>query len=144
MAGIGMMIGGAIVNGLAFTGSGYLFKNLDKNGYEAEMKRHNQAQEKLQKANAEWEEHRKQTIDYVNLQLKKENQATTDFNNVDRSLMLYNELHPSNKVQLQKKPELNDFYTPNSEMRNYEYLWIISGLIATGFVVKYLTRQSGR
>jgi hypothetical protein len=62
------MIGGAIVNSITFTGSSYLFKMLDKNGYQAEMKRHNLATEILQKANAEWEEHRK---DFVNLQLKK-------------------------------------------------------------------------
>ena len=67
-----MMIGGAIVNGLAFSGSGYLFKAIDRNGYEAEMKRHNLAQEKLQKATAEWGEHRKKIIDYANLHLKKE------------------------------------------------------------------------
>lgn len=141
MAGIGMMIGGAIVNGLAFTGSGYLFKSLDKNGYEAEIKRHNEAQEKLQKASAEWEEHRKQAIDYANLQLKKEHGAAIDFNNVDNALLLYNELHPTDKLELRNKPKLSDFYQPSGEMKNYEYLWIIGGLITTGFVVKYLLRK---
>ena len=29
--------------GLAFAGSGFLFKMFDKNGHEAEMKRHNKA-----------------------------------------------------------------------------------------------------
>jgi len=141
MAGIGMMIGGAVVNGLAFTGSGYLFKMLDKNGYEAEMKRHNLAQERLQKASAEWEEHRKQTIDFVNLQLKKEHDAAIDFNNADNALTLFNELHPTDKRhQLRKKPELRDFYTPSGEMRNYEYLWIIGGLITAGFIVKHFVK----
>ena len=134
------MIGGAVINGLAFTGSGYLFKMFDKNGYEAEMKRHNLAQEKLQKENSKWEEHRKQTIDFVNLQLKKEHDANIDFNNTDNALMLYNELNPTNKVEIRKKPQLSDFYTPSSEMMNYEYLWIIGGLIATGFVVYYFTK----
>ena len=136
-----MMIGGAIVNGLAFTGSGYLFKALDKNGYEKEIKRHNLAQEKLSKASTEWEEHRKRVIDYVNLDLKLEQQAVTDFHNVDSALALFNELNPTNKIQLQKKPELKDFYTPSSNMKNYEYLWIISGLIITGFVIKYTVEK---
>ena len=140
MAGIGMMVGGAIVNGLAFTGSGYLFKMFDKNGYEAETKRHDRAQEQLQKASAEWEEHRKQTIDYVNLQLKKEHNAAVDFNNADNALMLYNELHPIDKLEIRKKPQLSDFYTPSREMRNYQYLWIIGGLIVSGFAVKYFTK----
>jgi hypothetical protein len=52
------MVVGAIVNAFAFTGSGYLFKMLDKNGYEKEIKTHNLAQEKLQKATAEWEYHK--------------------------------------------------------------------------------------
>ena len=133
------MIGGAIVNGLAFSGSGYLFKAFDKNGYAEEMKRHNLAQEQLQKASVEWEEHRKQTIDFVNLQLKKEHDAAVDLNNVDNALLLYNELHPTHKVELRKKPELSDFYTPSGEMKNYEYLWIIGGLIVSGFAVKYFT-----
>jgi hypothetical protein len=43
MAGLAMMVGGAFVNAVAFTGSGYLFKALDKHGYEKEIKRHNLA-----------------------------------------------------------------------------------------------------
>ena len=139
MAGIAMMVGGAIVNGLAFTGSGYLFKSLDKSGYESEMKRHNLAQEKLQKASTEWEEHRKQVIDYVNLDLKLEQQSASDFHNVDNALALFNELNPTNQIRLQKRPELKDFYTPSGNMKNYEYLWIILGLSGVGLVVyKYM------
>jgi hypothetical protein len=41
MAGIAMMVGCALVNAFAFTGSGYLFKMLDRDGYAAEIKRHN-------------------------------------------------------------------------------------------------------
>ena len=137
MAGLGMMIGGAIVNGLAFSGSGYLFKAFDKNGYEAERKRHDLAQEQLEKATTEWEEHRKQIIDYANLQLKKQHDAYVDFRKADSALLLYNELHPTQKLELRKKPELKDFYVPSGEMKNYQYLWIIGGLIVTGFVVKY-------
>ena len=45
MAAIGMMIGGAVVNALAFTGSNYLFSTLSSS---EERKRHNLAMEKLQ------------------------------------------------------------------------------------------------
>ena len=141
MAGAVAIIGSALVNAFAFTGSGYLFKVFDKNGYEKEMKRHNLAQEQLQKASVEWEQHRKQTIDYVNQQIKKERDAEIDFKNVDYALMLYNEMHPTNKVQLRRKPQLSDFYKPSSEEKNYEYLFIIGGLIIVGFTVKYLNRK---
>ena len=40
---IAMMIGGAIVNGLAFTGSSYLFHALDKPNADKERKRHDLA-----------------------------------------------------------------------------------------------------
>jgi len=129
-----MLVGGAIVNALAFTGSGYLFKMLDKNGYQTEMKRHDLAQEQLQSASAAWAEHRKQTIDFVNLQIKKENQAAIDFRSADNALLLYNEIHPTNKVEIRKKPQLRDFYTPSKEMKNYEYLWIILGMSGFGLL----------
>ena len=35
---------------VSFAGAGYLFKAFDKNGYEAEIKRHNKALEELAKA----------------------------------------------------------------------------------------------
>jgi hypothetical protein len=41
MTELAMMVDSAFVNGLAFAGTGYLFKKLDKAGYEAETKRHN-------------------------------------------------------------------------------------------------------
>jgi hypothetical protein len=83
------MIFGAVVNAFPFTGSSYLFKKLDNDGYEKESKRHNLAQEKLQKATSEWVEHRKQTIDYANLQIKREHDAAIDFRNTDSALALY-------------------------------------------------------
>lgn len=132
-----MMLGSALVNGLAFTGSGYLFKSLDKNGYEAEMKRHNLAQEKLQKASTEWEEHRKNAIDFVNLKLKRENQAAFDFRNADAALAVYNNLNPHNGITIPRQPQLSDYYQPSDEMKNYEYLWIILGLSGLGLGIYY-------
>jgi hypothetical protein len=127
MAGIAMMFGGALVNAFAFTGSGYLFKALDKNGYEKEMKRHNLAQEKLQKETSKWEEQRKQVIDFVNLQLKREHNSAIDFRNVDASLTIYSELHPEYKIKINKKPELRDFYNPSQEfivfMDHFRCFW---------------------
>ena len=138
MAGIAMMIGGAVVNGLAFTGTGYLFKSLDKNGYNAEMKRHDLAQEKLQKSSVKWEEERKQAIDFANLMLKAEHNAAIDFRETNSSLDLYNYYYPKQKIVIPKKPELSDFYQPSYEMKKYEYLWIILGLSGTGLLVYFI------
>ena len=54
IASIVMLIGGALMNALAFTGSSYLFHGLSADNIDAERKRHDLAIEKLQKAQIEW------------------------------------------------------------------------------------------
>ena len=51
-----MLIGGALANSLAFTGSRYLFSRLSKDSIDKERKRHDLVIEKLQKAQIEWEQ----------------------------------------------------------------------------------------
>ena len=60
MASIVMLIGGALANALAFTGSSYLFHTLSADNIDAERKRHDAAIEKLQKAQIEWAHKRQQ------------------------------------------------------------------------------------
>ena len=69
MATIGMMIGGAVVNALAFTGGNYLFSMLGRSGEaEKERKRHNMAIEALQ--------HKRQLrLDYLNKRLQAEHHS---------------------------------------------------------------------
>ena len=55
-----MLIGGALVNALAFTGSSYLFHRLSKDSINAERKRHESAREALQAAQIEWAHKRQQ------------------------------------------------------------------------------------
>ena len=47
-----MMVGGAVVNALAFSGSNYMFSKLQSND---EIKRHNKAMENLQAAQDAYE-----------------------------------------------------------------------------------------
>ena len=54
MASIAMLIGGALVNVLAFTGSSYLFHRLSADNIDVERKRHDSAIEALQRAQIEW------------------------------------------------------------------------------------------
>ena len=49
-----MLIGGALVNALPFTGSSYLFHRLSADNIDAERKRHDATIEALQKAQIEW------------------------------------------------------------------------------------------
>ena len=55
-----MLIGGALVNALAFTGSSYLFHRLSADNIDAERKRHDVVTEKLQKAQIKWAHKRQQ------------------------------------------------------------------------------------
>ena len=53
MVSVAMLIGGALANALAFTGSSYLFYRLSKESIYAKRKRHDSAIEKLQAAQLE-------------------------------------------------------------------------------------------
>ena len=61
MAGIGFLIGGALANALAFTGSSYLFSHISKGSIDKERKRHDLAEEKLAKSQIEWSEKRQKS-----------------------------------------------------------------------------------
>ena len=75
MASIGFLIGGALVNALAFTGSNYLFSSLSKESIDKERKRHDKAIEDLQRAQIEWAKERQERLDYINNQIMKQRKA---------------------------------------------------------------------
>ena len=60
MASVAMLIGGALTNALAFSGSSYLFHRLSKDSIDRERKRHDVVIEKLQAAQIEWAHKRQQ------------------------------------------------------------------------------------
>ena len=72
MASVAMLIGGALGNALAFTGSSYLFHRLSKDSIDAKRTRHDAAIEALQAAEIEWAHKRQQRIDFINNQLRLE------------------------------------------------------------------------
>ena len=74
MASIGLLIGGALVNALAFTGSNYLFSSLSKESIDKERKRH-KAIEDLQRAQIEWAKKRQERLDYISSEIAKEHKA---------------------------------------------------------------------
>ena len=67
-----MLIGGALANALAFTGSSYLFNRLSKDSIDAERNRHDLEIEQLQKTQIGWAHKRQQRIDFINKQLRLE------------------------------------------------------------------------
>ena len=53
-----MLLGGATVNALAFSGSNYLFSMLQSSGIDEERRRHDKVVEQLQAIQEEWSKQR--------------------------------------------------------------------------------------
>ena len=65
MALVLFIIGGAMVNALAFSSTNFVFSRLTDHG-EEERKRHDLALEKLQRARDEWNKDRMKRLDFIN------------------------------------------------------------------------------
>ena len=87
---VAMMIGGAVVNALAFTGGIFLFSKLGKTqDAETERERHDRAVEQLEAAQAAWRQKRMQRLDFINEQMQKEHHAEQTFDDVDQPMKQY-------------------------------------------------------
>ena len=75
MASIAMLVGGALVNTLAFSGSNYLFTILRSSGVDEERKCHDKAVEQLQAAQASWSRKRTERLDFINEELRRQGHA---------------------------------------------------------------------
>ena len=84
-----MLIGGALVNALAFTGSSYLFHRLSADNIDAERKRDDAAIKALQKAQIEWAHKRQERIDFINNQLRLERKGETKFTELNEAMREY-------------------------------------------------------
>ena len=87
-----MLIGGALVNALALTGSSYLFHRLSATNIDAERKRHDTAIEALQKAQIEWTDKCQQRIDFIDNQLRLERKAEAKFTELNDAMREYHEV----------------------------------------------------
>ena len=110
MASIAMLIGVALANALAFTGSSYLFHRLSADNIDAERKRHDAAIEALQKAQIEWAHKHQQRIDFINNQLRLERKAETKFTELNDAMREYHEVFGHELPPLLREPVLSDFY----------------------------------
>ena len=134
MAAIGMMIGGAVTNALAFTGSNYLFSTLSSS---EERKRHNLATEKLQHDRDIWNQERLQRIDYINDQLKRQGHAERAFASVDDAMKKYYDLTGDPLDPLPPEPQLFDYLDEDQTkaIQNGELTLIALGMLGTGILM---------
>ena len=91
-----VIIGASIISAAVFTiGSAIYdqFRNSD-------TERHNKAIEKLNDETTKYIKERQLTLDYINYQLHLQQDAISDFNDIDAALEKYNEYFPEDKIKL--------------------------------------------
>ena len=132
-----MLIRGALVNALAFTGSSYLFHRLSADNIDTERKRHDVATEKLQKAQIEWAHKRQERIDFINKQLRLEQKAETKFTELNDAMREYHEVFGHELPPLPREPVLSDYYTPTDEQHHRELGFIVLSMIGIGGALYY-------
>jgi hypothetical protein len=144
MASVAMLVGGALVNALAFSGSNYLFSMLRSSGVDEERKRHDLAVEQLQAAQTEWSRKRTERIDWINEELRRQNHAVQTFHDVDAAIREYSQVFGEAKSKtldpLGPEPQLSDFYTPSNDQKDREIVFVVLGMAATGLVAYKLAK----
>lgn len=129
-----MMVGGAVINALAFTGGNYLFSTLNKQGADEERVRHDKALEDFQQAQADYSRKRQEHLDYLNDRLRAEGHAEKVYEEVDEAMRRYYEV-TGVKADVPEQPELSNYYSPSPEQKQSEITFVLSGLAALGFTV---------
>ena len=133
-----MLIGGALANALAFTGSSYLFHRLSKDSIDKERKRHDAVIEQLQKAQIEWAHNGQQRIDFINNQLRLERASETKFTELNDAMREYHEVFGHELPPLPREPVLSDYYTPSDGQHYRELGFIVLSMTGIGGVLYYI------
>ena len=141
MASVALLVGGALVNALAFSGSNYLFSKLGHSGLAEEQKRHDLAVEQLQTAQAAWSRRRIKRLDWINEQLRRQHHAVQTFRVVEEAMRGYARVTEKTPDPLESKPQLSDFYMPSGEQKDREIAFVVMGMAATGLVAYYIAKR---
>ena len=120
---------GGLFNAVAFAGAGFLFSKLNGQGCKEEVKRHNQALEKLAKAKEKFyesevkrrndEARRRAEILDANKDIEETNRALEDLRDFTRLT------HDSASQR-----KLEDYYQPSDEMKRYAMMTM--GILGVG------------
>ena len=140
MASIAMLVGGALVNAFAFSGSNYLFSTLRSSGIDQERKRHDKAIEELQAAQAKWSQKRVERLDWINEEFRRQGHAVRTFQDIDTAIREYAQVTGKQLDPLGQEPTFADFYTPSDDQKDREIAFVILGMATTGLVAYQLTK----
>ena len=137
MASIGFLIGGALINALAFTGSNYLFSSLSKDSIDRERKRHDKAIEDLQRPQIDWAKIRQEQLDYINNEIIKEHKAEKRFMDLNSAMQQYFIVTGRQSEPLPPKPVLSDFYVPSEDHHSHELAFITLSMVGISSFLWY-------
>ena len=126
------------MNASAFGGTNFVFSRLTDHG-EEELKRHDLALKKLERARNEWNKDRKKRLDFINKRLHEKNEARAYINNVDEAMLEYYRVFGKQINPLPPEPQLSDFHHPSEDQKNGKLLFVAVGTgIATYALYRYL------
>ena len=107
---------------------------LRSSGVDEECKRHDNAIDQLQAAQATWSRRRTERLDWINEELCRQGHAVKTFRDVDAAMQEYAQVTGHNLDPLGPKPQLADFYHPSDGQKDSELAFVILGMAATGLV----------
>ena len=125
MASIGFLIGGALVNALAFTGSNYLFSSLSKESIEKNERDTIKQLKTCNRLNYFGQKKRQQRLDYINDEIAKEHKAEKRFADLSSAMQQYFIVTGRQLEPLPPKPVLSDFYVPSEDHHNRNSLSLL-------------------
>ncbi len=79
------IVAGGLFNAVAFAGAGYLFQKFNKNGYGEEVRRHNLALERLEKARQEWNQKDIERREKMEALRQEKKEADADFEKINKA-----------------------------------------------------------
>ena len=131
MATVAAIVGGAIINSVAFSGTNFFFGHLGNHG--DEFKRHNLAMEQLSRARDEYSRQRQQRLDYINKTLRDQRHADQTFSDLGIAMQKYHEV-TGNQLPPLREPKLSDFYNPSRQHKDNELLLVVGGMTIVGLL----------
>ena len=104
-----------------------------------ELKRHDLALEKLQRARNKWKKDRMKRLDFINKRLRVKNEARAYISNADEAMLEYYRVSVKQIKPLPPEPQLSDFYHPSEGHKNGELVFVAVGTgLATYALYKHL------
>ena len=136
---------GGLFNAVAFAGAGFLFSKLNHTGYEKEIKRHNEAMEKLSRDKEIWMEkqmERKTKLEELRQQLSDANadinRTNKSFENLEKINYRVRKLQNEYEEEEKKEPKLENYYKPSKEMKEYQNVVFLIIGISGGYLIHKL------